>query len=134
MKRISVIILMVAFFSEVHAQDVSKGMTITIINPSDSAQVAHRERITGNVSDPSAEVYVVIMAELVNQYYVQPDVTMDDDGNWSVLAFFGEKSTAPGTPFLIRAFSNPKSKLKIGRIDKWPKAEATSEVIYVTRR
>ena len=133
MKYVVAMILFMVSITALHAQDTSRTLTVSILTPLDSSQVVPRQIITGSVSDPSVQVWVVIMPEETNEYWVQPRTAVRKDGTWSVRAYLGEEGTPSGTPFQVRAFANPRSALKPGRTNDWPEAEAESELVFVTR-
>lgn len=110
-------------------------LTVTIQDPADSVQVAHRQEIKGKVSDPNADVWIVIHPIESSGFWVQPPVTVKDDGSWRVVVYFGEEgSKHVGTRFEVRAFANPIGNIAEGKTTQWPKATAKSNVIEVTRK
>jgi hypothetical protein len=117
-----------------NAVDSGDAITITITEPTEDGTVRARCRARGTVSDPAAEVWLVISAELSGEYWPQPRATIDEEGNWTVLGYCGEKSTDTGTPFVLRAFANPVEPLVAGEpLPYWPEAEATSDIVTVKR-
>lgn len=110
-------------------------LKISITSPRDGASVSEKQVIKGKVSNPDAEVWVIIHPMIAGLgYWVQPSVTVDENGNWEVEAYIGVSGDS-GKQFQIRAVANPKKRIKEGDIlQKWPKAERRSKVIKVTRK
>lgn len=134
MRRVAltVVLIFVAVASVSRAQ---QPLTVTIIQPKPNAVVKPRDTVAGSVSDPRAKVWVVIHPTETSGFWVQPPVTVDSDGTWSVLAYFGrEGSIDSGKPYEVRAFANPSEPLKPGERSEWPTASAQSRVVRVTRR
>ena len=113
--------------------DPARKITITV--PCDGATVAPREFVGGMVADQNARVSVVIRPMRANGYWVQPNVTVRQGGNWRVLCYFGEPgSQHSGMPYEVMAFVNPAENLKEGQqLPDWPQAESKSNVIQVVR-
>lgn len=119
-----------AFYS---LSEAGKNKTLFITYPENGGMVSLRDTVIGTVKGDK-DVYVVIRPEGTPDYWVQPNVSVGDDGKWRVLVYFGEDATPPGTKFEVRAFANPKGKLKEGdKLSNWPKAEARSDLIVVQR-
>ncbi|TET22124.1 MAG: hypothetical protein E3J71_06975 [Candidatus Stahlbacteria bacterium] len=89
--------------------------------------------VKGTVSDPDAEVWVIVHPMEVSDYWVQPSVSVKDDGTWKV-CIFTEMSGAieAGKQFEIMAVANPQMRLsEIKIIKRWPDARCKSQVIEV---
>lgn len=111
-----------------------QSLDITIENPASQARVKPRDTISGKVSDPNATVWVVIHPKLTSDFWVQPPVTVDNDGTWEVEGHFGrEGAVDSGKPYEIRAFANPAGELVEGLRTDWPSGAAKSRVIKATR-
>jgi len=107
---------------------------IQITEPEDGAKVPRRPYVVGTVTDTEAEVWVVVHPMETSEYWVQPRPTVRDDGTWKTKIHIGRKgSVDKGKDFEIRAFANPTEDISEGKTSYWPKAEAKSEVIEVTR-
>ena len=126
---LALMLISMTFFS--YAQ---QSLTVAITQPQPDAKVEQRATVSGSVSDPRAKVWVVIHPTETSGFWVQPPVTVDSDGTWSVLAYFGEGSRDSGKPYEIRAFANPSETLKPGERSDWPTASAQSKVVRVTRK
>ena len=132
MKRLSLIIslFLILWAVTVSAQEIS----ISITEPMNDSKVSHREYVKGKVSDPLAIVWIVIHPVETSDFWIQPPVTVKNNGDWKVKAYFGRAGKDSSKEFEIRAYANPSSALSEGRSGMWPKAQAQSDVIDVTRR
>lgn len=109
--------------------------SVQLDSPLQDAVVDQRQELAGKVTPPNTTVVVVIRPMETSDYWVQPSVTIANDGKWSVLVYFGEPGAAHrGKKFEVRAFAAPKSKLKEGKTSGWPAAAAQSEVLRYTRK
>ena len=107
---------------------------ITITSPRDGDSVAARSFVEGTVSDPQSKLWVVIHPMKVSSFWVQPDVSVKEDGAWKVMAYFG-RAADKGEHFEVIAIANPKKQLKEGEIlDGWPEAQWSSKAVEVTRK
>jgi hypothetical protein len=111
-------------------------LTITIISPTDQAAIAHQPIIEGKVSDPSAEVWVIVHPLETTDYWVQPPITPDDKGNWRGKIYVGRSPTLDvGKRFELMAVAYSKRQLREGEILKgWPEAQGKSPTKTVTRK
>jgi hypothetical protein len=109
-------------------------LEITISSPLDGSSVDHRQDITGQVSDTNANVLVVIHPVSVSEFWTQPPVTVRNNGQWRVKAYFGRRGIDRGEEYEVRAFANPQSHTQEGKYTSWPHAEARSNVVVMTRR
>jgi hypothetical protein len=112
----------------------AEDLKITITDPTEGSKVVHREYVKGTVSDPNADVWVVIHPVETSGFWIQPPVTVKKNGTWKVKVYFGRAGMDVGKEFEIRAFANPVSSLQEGKFNNWPSAEARSDVIYVIRK
>ena len=109
-------------------------LLITIETPKSQANVKQRDTISGKVSDPQAKVWVVIHPTLTSGFWVQTPVTVDTDGTWDVIAFFGREGAIDSSkPYEIRACANPTEPITEGERNSWPTCAAQSRVIKATR-
>lgn len=108
---------------------------LAITSPAPNAKVGARAMVEGTVGDATATVWVVVHPLEVSDYWVQPRVTVKEDGNWKVMAYFGEAGRAHrGKRFEIMAVRNPKDRLSEGnKLAFWPEAEQASQVVEVLR-
>ena len=110
------------------------GLEISISSPVDGEKVNQRHYIVGEVSDPSADVIVVVHPVSVSEFWIQPPVTVRKNGQWRVKAYFGRQGMDYGEEYEVRAFANPRPQIKEGKYNSWPTAEAKSEVVVVIRK
>ncbi|MGD1046188.1 MAG: hypothetical protein ABR936_12845 [Bacteroidota bacterium] len=109
---------------------------IRITEPSDQSQVLNQPEIKGTISDPSVKVWVVVHPTSVSDYYIQPSVTVRDDGTWKTMIYIGRPGSVDvGKHFEVVAFANAAIDLKEGDIlSGWPKAQWKSQVIELIRK
>jgi len=124
--------IFLSFISLAGAQELN----ISINSPLDKAKVTGRPAIEGTVSDPRAIVAVIVHPMEVGDYWVQQNVTVKKSGAWKVLINIGRPGTIDvGKHFEIMAVAKPKTLLREGAVlSGWPEAQATSEVVEVTRK
>ena len=93
-------------------------------------------KVTGTVSKPSAEVWVVVRPLETRDFWVQPKPTIQANGEWETFIYLGSDGTSHvGKLFELRAIANPVDTLKEALIfPSWPRAEGKSDVIRVARR
>lgn len=125
------VILLIASLTSVTAADQ---ISVSIASPKNNDKVDYRQEVNGKVSDPNAEVWVVIHPVETSDFWVQPPVTVKEDGSWKTAAYFGEAGQHVGKKFEVRAFANPVGPISEGKSAQWPKAAARSNVIEVVRR
>lgn len=113
-----------------------KQSNLRITEPPDNTPVPERPFVKGTVADPNAEVWVIVHPMEVSDYWVQPGVTVKEDGTWKVKIYVGRPGTVDaGKHFEIMAVANPELELKEGDVlSGWPKALWKSQVIEVIRR
>lgn len=119
-------------FLDVGAQNQ---LSVSIQSPRSGDIVEARHWVIGRVSNPNADVWVVVRPMAPQDFWVQPPVAPGEDGTWKVLVYFGEAgSRHSGTQFEVRAFANPVGRISVGRTNQWPRAAARSHVVEVIRR
>lgn len=108
---------------------------LLITTPADKTQVPERPMIEGTVADAKAKVWVIVHPMEVSTYWVQPSVTVKEDGTWKVNIYIGRHGIVDvDKQFEIMAVANPTEKLKEGEFSSWPEAQWKSQVIEVTRK
>lgn len=108
---------------------------LRITEPLDGAKVDPRPMVKGTVDDPSADVWVIIHPMEVADYWVQPRLTVRENGTWRVSAYVGREGMDIGQEFEVMAVANPKSTLTEGmKLGGWPEAEWKSQIVDVTRK
>ncbi|MEQ1758249.1 MAG: hypothetical protein ABL986_08025 [Vicinamibacterales bacterium] len=128
-------IVIVALLSTAHPI-WGQSTPVSLLTPADGATVVHLQRLTGQVSDPEARVWLVIRPlEAPQEFWAQPPATVRNTGFWTATVYFGRSPQLDsGKHFEVRAFINPSKPLKPGLVSGWPDAEARSEVIELIRR
>jgi|GEM_PF-5161873 len=108
---------------------------VVLISPGDGAMVPERPLLEGKVSDPNAEVWVIIHPMEVSDYWVQPRISVRGDGMWTVQVYVGRPGTLDvGKRFEIMACANLSQPVSEGTVlSWWPDAQWRSEVIQVLR-
>jgi hypothetical protein len=109
---------------------------IRITAPTDKTHVSDRPAVEGTVTDSQDRVWVIVHPLEVSDYWVQPSVTVREDGTWKVIPYIGRPGGADiGKEFELMAVANPKAPLKEGLVlSGWPEAQARSQVVEVTRK
>jgi|GEM_PF-5600091 len=112
-----------------------KHRSLRINSPEDGAQVGSRIIVKGHIDDNRAEVWVIVRPVMSSSFWVQPRVSVHDNGYWQVGTYIGGSgSRDAGQHFEMMAVGNSRIKLNEGMVlDEWPAAEHTSQVITVTR-
>lgn len=109
--------------------------TVRIDSPPGNSVVDQRQEISGTVSPSTAKVWLVIRPMETSDFWVQPPVTVDTDGKWAVVVYFGDPGAAhSGKRYEVRAFADPVIPLKEGKSASWPAAAGQSDVLRCTRR
>jgi hypothetical protein len=117
-----------------HTVATADRLSVAIQAPKDGSSVSHRNEVSGTVSDPNADVWVVIRPIETSDFWIQPPVTVRKDGSWKVLVYFGEAGPKhAGKRFEVRAFANPTDQISEGKRAQWPKAAGRSDIVEVTR-
>ncbi|MEW6571972.1 MAG: hypothetical protein AB1390_12540 [Nitrospirota bacterium] len=101
-----------------------------------SGGVKWRPLVEGRVTDPKAEVWVIVHPVGLSSYWIQPSVTVRRDGTWRVPVYIGRAGDIDiGKEFEIMAIAEPKERLTEGQVfSEWPKAKWRSDIITVVRR
>lgn len=109
-------------------------LDVSVSAPHDGEHVAQRYEVIGKVSDPAADVIVVVHPVSVSEFWTQPPVTVRNNGQWHIKVYFGRTGMDRGEKYEVRAFANPRSHTHEGKYNSWPAAEARSNVVIVTRK
>jgi hypothetical protein len=109
---------------------------VWITEPKNRDKVPERPYIEGKVSNANSAVWLVVHPMEGSDYWVQPQLTVNQDGTWRVDAYLGRPGGADaGKHFEIMAIANPKRPLKEGDVLRfWPDAESKSAVVEVVRK
>jgi hypothetical protein len=119
------------------ALDTETKAKIVITKPQNDSEIGHEEIVRGKVSNfSSGNVYVLVHPLKTNLCWVQrPPVSIDEDGSWQTLCYFGDDTRGIGEYFEIIAVITQKL-LKEGEtfdITKLPQDAVKSPVITVKR-
>lgn len=109
---------------------------IRITSPPDKSQLPARAYIEGSVFSPHLKVWMIVHAKEVSSYWVQPAVTVREDGTWKVMVYLGRSGDIDvGREFEILAIANPRKELFEAEVlDGWPEAQWRSQVVTVIRK
>src|SRR5262249_6101098 len=115
---------------------ITQALQIVVTAPPPDSQVPERPIVEGTVTNPNAKVWVIVHPLEVSDYWVQPAVTVREDGHWRVQVVIGRPGQVDvGKYFEICAVANPKVTLQEGQVlTGWPDTQATSNLIDVRRR
>lgn len=117
------------------AHDAQRG-GLYLTAPPDRATVSERSFVEGRIADRSARVWVVVHPMETSDYWVQPPVSVREDGSWKVKVYIGRPGMVDvGQHFEITVCGNPRNiYLAEGMVlSWWPEAEWQSSVIEVVR-
>jgi len=130
------IFLVIIFLSLTVSNLGGQQLNLNILKPPDKTKVPERPFVEGTVSDPNANVWVVVHPMAVSDYWVQPKPTVKREGAWRVKVYIGRPGTIDiGEEYEIQAFANPKGNLREGlKLPGWPDADGKSQIIDVTRK
>lgn len=108
---------------------------IQIKAPRDGSPAPWRTYVKGTVTDPNANVWVIVHPTDRSAYWVQPSVAVKGDGTWKVQVYLGRAGELDvGKGFEIMAIANPKARLReADSLGGWPEAQWESRVVEVTR-
>jgi len=120
---------------EIPIHDPAGSSKIRLTVPLDRAKVTERPLVEGVVADVGAEVWVVVHPLEVSDYWVQPPITVRQDGSWGVQVYIGRPGMIDvGKHFEVMACANPYLQLWEGLVlSNWPKAEWKSNVVRIVR-
>ena len=122
-------------FRHLNAPTAAIPVIVTIDEPKDGNAVSWRPVVSGSVSMPNARVWLVVHPLQTAQYWVQPRVTVMQDGSWRTQAYIGEEHENVGQRFELMAVVEQSGNLRDGLVlQSWPTGEARSDVLLVTRR
>src|SRR5687768_10657195 len=80
---------------------------VRVTSPASGSAVPERPIVEGTVSDPKATVWVIVHPLEVSDYWVQPRVTVRENGTWRVQLNIGRPGRIDlGKSFEIRAVAN----------------------------
>lgn len=131
-KLFLIAIFLVIAISGVYGQQLN----LRIKSPLDKSKVPERPYVEGTVTNFNAKVWVIVHPMEGSDYWVQPSISVKEDGSWKVKIYIGRPgSDDVGKQFEIMAVANPKDNLKEGDVlSGWPDAQTKSQVIEVTRK
>lgn len=112
-----------------------RGRELELTVPNDGAHVPYRPLVEGRVSDPDAQVWVVVHPMEVSDYWIQPPVSVREAGNWKVQVYIGRPGRIDvGKSFEIMAVANADIVVREATVlSFWPEAKWHSQVIEVIR-
>jgi hypothetical protein len=132
MKTLLPDILCFSFLLAVSAEADNR-VTIDVTGPKSEDKVQEVTDVVGKVSDPKAQVWLVVKPQHASDCWIQTAAAVGKDGKWSVEAHFGDRNTH-NESFDIIAIANPKNdKTREGKTKCWPEAASKSKVVHVKR-
>lgn len=142
MMRVTVLICCFMFANvfmlapSIHAATPKSKIFLEITNIENDMMVEWKSLVTGKVSTPFTEVWLIVHVLETSMYWVQPKTTVKAIGDWEGTMFLGGQGMLDvGKKFELMAIANPRDSLKEGlRLPAWPRAAGKSEVMTVTRR
>jgi len=136
-KKILPLLAVIAALSGALPLHAAKHVKVAITWPRDGAALPWRPCISGTVSDPTAEVWLIVNDKSGN-FYVEPGpVSIKRGGTWSGRPYIAEKrpDLFTGLNMEIQAIANPADHLAEGMVlSHWPSAQASSGVLDIVYR
>lgn len=110
--------------------------SLRITFPEPGAAIPARVLVQGWTADVKAATWVVVHPMESSAYWVQPRLTVKEDGTWSVLAYLGRSGAVDrGKRFEIMAIARPQMPLQEADVlPDWPKADWRSNMITLIRQ
>jgi hypothetical protein len=129
------LILMGSPFAVATQPPSKQARSATIQEPSQNEAVAVRHEVVGKVPEKGTTVWVIVHPRMTPDCWVQSPSISNSDGSWRVMAQFGEnRPEHSGQHYEIRALTDPKGKLTVGKTACWPDAGSYSDSVYVVRK
>ncbi len=125
---------LILLFSCNKTEKILADVRIQIESPQQNAEVGLTEIVNGKVSNPKAQVYVLVHPLLTNLWWVQRIPSPpNQDGTWQTLCYFGTETKGIGESFEIAAIVT-KDKLEEGQmLPELPKDVVRSDIVTVRR-
>ena len=115
------------------AAEADDRVTVDITGPKNDDSVQEVTDVVGKVSNPKAQVWLVIKPQRSTDCWIQSPAAVGKDGKWSVAAHFGDRNTH-NESFELIAIANPKDdKTHEGKARCWPGAMSKSKAVNVKR-
>jgi hypothetical protein len=107
---------------------------IAIDSPREGAEVHREEVVTGHVSDPKLNVYVLVRPERADLWWVQPPpAPPSQKGNWKTKCYFGKGTVGVGENFEIIAIATEEKHEADEQLPDLPVHVAHSDTVTVHR-
>jgi hypothetical protein len=108
---------------------------IEIRSPASGAEVEVETLVEGWVSDPKAQVYVLVRALRTKYWWVQRlPAPANRDGTWQTQVNIGTETEGIGEPFEIVALVTKRKLHEGAQMDVLPERTAISDAVRVQRR
>ncbi|MES1242825.1 MAG: hypothetical protein ABUT39_14510 [Acidobacteriota bacterium] len=107
---------------------------IEIESPRKGETVEVETIVSGRISDPTQQVYVLVRSLRDKEWWVQrvpPPV--NQDGSWETLAYFGTATKGAGESFQVIAITSPRRLKERQRFRDLPEATLRSDSVTVRR-
>lgn len=103
--------------AETQADNQTTQQPISIISPAEGGHVCWRTMVTGSISNPNLQVFILIHPMATNKFWIEPIPNMRSDGRWEAYCYFGEQNQGIKEPFeIIAVTSKNKNLFKEGDI------------------
>ncbi|GJL65937.1 MAG: hypothetical protein NPIRA05_09080 [Nitrospirales bacterium] len=111
-------------------------ISLEITTPSNGDVGEWRTIVTGRVSQPLADVWIVVRPLETRNFWIQPKPTIHKNGEWETRIYLGGKGVSHiGKVFDLRAVANPTDSLQEGLVlPGWPRAESKSNIVRIARK
>jgi len=109
-------------------------ISIQIESPATGTEVAMETVVKGRVSDPKANVFVLVHPLRAKPWWVQRiPAPANRDGSWQTLCYFGDATAGLDEEFQIVAIVSPRKLKERQTLNEVPKDVVRSEVVTVKR-
>lgn len=107
---------------------------LSIQEPANSSQVSLVQMVSGRVSGPDRNVWVLVRPVNTATYFVER-AYVDRSGRWFAQVHFGASGRPPGEEFEIRAIIDPDPRLQEGQaLAQLPEVKEVSRAVIVRGR
>lgn len=111
-----------------------RGAKVSIDWPAQGSRVSQQEFVRGRVNAACKNITIIVHPIGNAGYWIQPPVSVREDGSWTGLAFVGSPDESGGL-FEIAAFAGNGDLFRRGEIlGAWPRAVAKSNIVEVQRK
>ena len=113
---------------------VAYEIDIQITNPQQDEEVGHQELVRGTISAHDVQVYVLVHPMATNLWWVQRlPSSINKDGSWQTLCYFGTKNQGIGEYFEVIAIVTAEELEEGQTLKALPADSVRSDMVTVKR-